>query len=136
MKRYEVISALSQAIREILPENGYETDTGKDVYVAKRGQPSDRCEVWIYDLGQENSYRTNGLRESKLNVEVFIVSSEPYETLLKRIRDVYKALEGNSTLNGTASLLTIEEDKFVIAQEDKRYLGCSLTVSIVYHEEV
>jgi len=136
MKRYEVISALSQAVREILPENGYETDTGKDVYIAKRGQPSDRCEVWIYDLGQENSYRTNGIRESKLNVEIFIVSPEPYETLLKRIRDVYKALEGNSTLNGTASLLTIEEDKFVIAQEDKRYLGCSLTVSIVYHEEV
>ncbi len=136
MKRYEVISALSQAVREILPENGYETDTGKDVYIAKRGQPSDKCEVWIYDLGQENSYRTNGLRESKLNVEIFIVSPEPYETLLKRTRDVYKALEGNSTLNGIASLLTIEEDKFVIAQEDKRYLGCSLTVSIVYHEEV
>jgi len=135
MKRYEILQALSNRLKEILPENGYQTDTGKFVFVAKATPPDpNRCEVLIYDLGQENEYR-NTVRQSSLKVEVFVVSNETYQKLLQRVSDIYSALEKDISLLGTASLLKVEGDEFLIAQEDKRYLGCSIKLAIKYLEE-
>ncbi|SMO61953.1 hypothetical protein SAMN06269117_11459 [Balnearium lithotrophicum] len=135
MKRFEIMQFLSKKLKEILPENGYQTDTGRFVFVAKATPPDpDRCEVLIYDLGQENEYR-NGIRQSSLSVEVFVVSSEPYQELIKRVYDIYSAIEKDPFLFGSSSLTKVESDEFLLAQEDKRYLGCSIKLSIVYLEE-